>query len=248
VILTDSKTTLQEFTQEFFRRLPQYDTSQIGCATHMPVFRCALRFEGYEFGACASSKFDAEIEAASKAIEFLLKNDRKRISLLLAKRLSAGMRRSKGLAVSFRYLAGTLNPLRKAVGASCRDEAMVRCLTLRADASRFIRHQVATGEDFSFCGSYLAWVFDLENSVTDRKTYATFRGQIVALVREIRERLFPRTRDIISTTGYYDAVQALLYAEFRHGGFEAARKCFARVSVPRTTTVRVQCFKLLRRM
>jgi dsRNA-specific ribonuclease len=235
IVMKDSKTLLQEFTQEFSRRLPLYDVEQVGGEAHNPVFRCAVCFDRYEFEARSGSKSAAEVEAASKALEFLLQHDNRRIALFIAKKLSSGMRRSRGPVVVHRKAVKMMDQLRTAVRASCPDQALLKCLTLRADASRYMLEDEATSESFSLCGSQLALIFDVEKYTSAKETYPTFNPQIVAMVRSTRERIYPRTKDRLSTKAYYDVIQALLYAEFLHGGFSAARDLFCRVSRPRSS-------------
>jgi ribonuclease-3 len=72
----DFVSTIQEFTQNHNKSLPNYIFKQINSSQHEPIFEVTLSISGlnWQFIACGSSKKEARKNVAKKAIDFIKNN------------------------------------------------------------------------------------------------------------------------------------------------------------------------------
>lgn len=72
------KTQLQEFTQKYYSKKPEYEILSVSGPSHNPRFEIGVKLNGKIIAtAKGSSKKEAEILAAKKALKILKKDDRK---------------------------------------------------------------------------------------------------------------------------------------------------------------------------
>ena len=224
LITDDPKTLLQEFAQAApTEALPQYEVQRTGGQDHEPVFRCTLSFHSHKFEGIDRGKAAAEKKAARAAADLLIATDRRKLPRLIASTISGGMQRKKGGATSIEVPAEKLSSIRRAVGISCSDVVISKCLTLRADIIHYGLSDAATNEEFAFCGSGLVQVI-VQGQLGRVRGRFSLRDGILACIKETRHNILRRTREQLNETQYLDIVQAILYAEFQKGGYEAAMR------------------------
>lgn len=75
--IRDTKTLLQEFTQDEFKTLPKYEVVKVSGPDHKQVFRVAVSIKGKVYGnGKGGSKKEAEQSAAKEALKRLKKIDK----------------------------------------------------------------------------------------------------------------------------------------------------------------------------
>lgn len=72
----DFVSTMQEFTQNYNKSLPNYQFNQINSSQHQPIFEATLNISGldWQFVASGNSKKEARKNVAKKAIDFIKNN------------------------------------------------------------------------------------------------------------------------------------------------------------------------------
>ena len=234
VIISDPKTLLQEYTQSNRGATPRYNVGRAGGADHAPEFCCTLTFAKHTYEGRGDSKSRAEVAAARKAVEFLLETDRRNMPLLIAEKISMGTKREDVGYPSARISYDKLLNFRRTIGATCSDETLRRCLTLRADIHAYGLSASATNELLAFCGSWLAQAINAEASQGDRSF--ALRPSAREEVCKMRSYVFQKTKDALSDSHYMDVIQSVMYVEFLLKGYDAAMSIFDRCIIRSRTT------------
>ena len=166
--------------------------------------------------------------AASKAIEFLIENDRGKMLRQIEDTISSGMLIEEKSYVAAKAPPAMLVSLRNAVGASCSNSLLLRCLTLKVDVITYSLSASAANENLAFCGSWLALALDAEKYPGRIRGTLALHMPILACVQETRRNIFPQSIKLLANAQYMDVIQAILFAEFLQNGYAAVKDMFDR--------------------
>jgi dsRNA-specific ribonuclease len=224
VIMSDQKTVLQEIMQDNRGQLPNYHVTRAGGTEHAPNFQCSLTALNRTFEGFGESKSRAEKAAASKAVEYLDTHDGNKLQLYIAKKIAGGVLPRAKTPIRNSDVDPKFVVLRRTAGLSCANEAIIQCLTVKADRSKF----TPTNDEWAFCGSALALVIASERSTDGSGSSMAVGRHVVEAIQGARRELFPRSKLQLSPAAFFDVVQALAYAEFLESGYPAANGVFDR--------------------
>lgn len=228
VIMSDPKTIIQEFGQANNIALARYEVRRVSGPDHAPEFYCMMSFGKRTFEGLADNKSHAEAIAARKAVEFLVEDERNRMTLWIAHTISAGMNREEKETTTLKIPPSKLAELRQTAGTSCSYTSLTKCLTLKADVLPYFLPQSATNENLAFCGSWLAMAIAAGKSSDKTGSMLSLREPARDCVQKTRHNVFPRSQGQLSNSQYLDVVQAILYAEFLLRGYAATTEVFDR--------------------